>query len=194
MLTLYSKITIIAQVLQNEVQEFYEEILALIYDLTSKQVSPDMWKVFELLYQVFMKNGTDHFTDMMPALHNYVTIDTDAFLSDEKRLLAIFNMCKEILTKDSGEDPESHAAKLLEVVLLQCRGTEAAFPAKENWRGAIEKRSLSLASQHKTKCNVLLTILGKELAVNSLIHISLLKLPVIDLFYISRLALDLIGM
>lgn len=81
-----------------------------------------MWKVFELLYQVFMKNGTDHFTDMMPALHNYVTIDTDAFLSDEKRLLAIFNMCKEILTKDSGEDPESHAAKLLEVVLLQCRG------------------------------------------------------------------------
>lgn len=113
---------VVAQVLQNEVQEFYEEILALIYDLTSKQVSPDMWKVFELLYQVFMKNGIDHFTDMMPALHNYVTIDTAAFLSDEKRLLAMYNMCKEILTKDSGEDPESHAAKLLEVVLLQCRG------------------------------------------------------------------------
>lgn len=117
-----SLILLYGQVLQNEVQEFYEEILALIYDLTSKQISPDMWKVFELLYQVFMKNGADHFTDMMPALHNYVTIDTDAFLSDEKRLLAIFNMCKEILTKDSGEDPESHAAKLLEVVLLQCRG------------------------------------------------------------------------
>lgn len=43
---------VIAHVLQNEVQEFYEEIVALIYDLTSKQVSPDMWKVFELLYQV----------------------------------------------------------------------------------------------------------------------------------------------
>ncbi|CAH1099995.1 unnamed protein product [Psylliodes chrysocephalus] len=112
---------VIANVLQNEVQEFYEEVLALIYDLTSKQVSPDMWKVFELLYQVFMKNGIDHFTDMMPALHNYITIDTNAFLSDEQRLLAIYNMCKEILTKDSGEDPESHAAKLLEVVLLQCR-------------------------------------------------------------------------
>lgn len=112
---------VIANVLQNEVQEFYEEILTLIYDLTSKQISADMWKVFELLYQVFMKNGIDHFTDMMPALHNYITIDTNAFLSDEQRLLAIYNMCKEILTKDSGEDPESHAAKLLEVVLLQCR-------------------------------------------------------------------------
>lgn len=42
----------IAHVLQNEVQDFYEEILALIYDLTSKQISADMWKVFELLYQV----------------------------------------------------------------------------------------------------------------------------------------------
>ncbi|KAL1517411.1 hypothetical protein ABEB36_001178 [Hypothenemus hampei] len=113
---------VIAQVLQNEVQEFYEEILALIYDLTSKQISPDMWKVFELLYQLFIKAGMDHFNDMMPALHNYVTIDTEAFLSDEKRLLAIYNMCKEILTNDSGEDPECYAAKLLEVVILQCRG------------------------------------------------------------------------
>ncbi|XP_060535459.1 importin-7 [Cylas formicarius] len=113
---------VIVQVLRNEVQEFYEEIVELVYDLTSKRISPDMWKVFELLYQVFMKNGIDHFTDMMPAIHNYVTIDTDAFLSDEKRLVAIYNMCKEILTKDCGEDPESHAAKLLEVLLLQCRG------------------------------------------------------------------------
>ncbi|XP_066138761.1 importin-7 isoform X1 [Euwallacea fornicatus] len=113
---------VVAQVLQQEVQEYYEEILALIYDLTSKHVSPDMWKVFELMYQIFMKNGMDHFTDMMPALHNYVTIDTDAFLSNEQRLLAVYNMCKEVLTKDSGEDPESNAAKLLEVVLLQCRG------------------------------------------------------------------------
>lgn len=43
---------VIGQVLQNEVKEFYEEILALIYDLTSKHISNDMWKVFELLYQV----------------------------------------------------------------------------------------------------------------------------------------------
>ncbi|KAJ8967073.1 hypothetical protein NQ317_018654 [Molorchus minor] len=126
---------VIAHVLQNAVQEFYEEVLALIYDLTSKQISTDMWKVFELIYQGFIKgnrwesiqilylvkNGIDHFTDMMPALHNYVTIDTDAFLSNEQRLLAIYNMCKEVLSKDCGEDPESHAAKLLEVVLLQCR-------------------------------------------------------------------------
>lgn len=77
-------------------QEFYEEVLSLIYDLTSKHITPDMWVVFEMLYQVFMKNGIDHFTDMMPALHNYITVDTEAFLSDEQRLLAVYSMCKEV--------------------------------------------------------------------------------------------------
>lgn len=87
---------VVAHVLQNEDTEFYEEVLSLIYDLTSKHITEDMWRVFELLYQVFMKSGLDHFTDMMPSLHNYVTVDTDAFLADEKRLLAIYNMCKEV--------------------------------------------------------------------------------------------------
>ena len=68
-----------------------------------------------------MKNGLDHFTDMMTAIHNYITIDTVAFLSNEQRLLAIYNMCKEVLNNDCGEDAESHAAKLLEVILLQCQ-------------------------------------------------------------------------
>lgn len=58
----------------------------------------------------------------MPSLHNYVTVDTEAFLSNENHILAMFNMCKAILTGDAGEDPECHAAKLLEVIILQCKG------------------------------------------------------------------------
>jgi hypothetical protein len=34
------------------IAEFYEEALSLVYDLTSKSISPDMWKVLELVYQV----------------------------------------------------------------------------------------------------------------------------------------------
>lgn len=59
---------------------------------------------------------------MMPALHNYVTVDTDTFVANPNYLLALFNMCKAVLTGDSGEDAECHAAKLLEVILLQCKG------------------------------------------------------------------------
>ena len=60
--------------------------------------------------------------DMMPVLHNYITVDTNTFVSNENYLLAIFDMCKTVLTMDMGEDPECHDAKLLEVIILQCKG------------------------------------------------------------------------
>jgi hypothetical protein len=33
---------------------------------------------------------------MMPALHNYVTVDSDAFLSKPERMEMIFDMCKSV--------------------------------------------------------------------------------------------------
>ena len=32
--------------------EFYEEAFSLVFDLTSKKISPDLWKVLEMMYQV----------------------------------------------------------------------------------------------------------------------------------------------
>lgn len=32
------------------------------------------------------------------------------------------NFASQVLTGDPGEDPECHAAKLLEVIILQCKG------------------------------------------------------------------------
>ncbi len=46
--------------------------------------------------KVFKKDGYDYFVDMMPALHNYVTVDTPAFLSNTNYILAIFDMCKSV--------------------------------------------------------------------------------------------------
>lgn len=102
--------------------EFYEEAFSLAYDLTSKTISADMWKMLELIYQVFKKDGIDYFLDLMPALHNYITVDTPAFLSNQNYALAIFDMCKTVLTNgEAGEDAECHAAKLIEVMILQCK-------------------------------------------------------------------------
>lgn len=67
-----------------------------MYDLTTKAISPDMWQMLELIYQVFKKDGFDYFVDMMPTLHNYVTVDTPAFLSNPNHLLAMFDMCKTV--------------------------------------------------------------------------------------------------
>jgi len=76
----------------------------------------------EGVYETFNRDGIDYFTDMMPLLHNYVTVDTDAFLSNPLRAKALVDMCKIMLEKEPGEDPECHAAKLLEVMILQCKG------------------------------------------------------------------------
>lgn len=115
-------INVVGHIFQHNITDFYEETFSLVYDLTAKQISPDMWHMLELIYQVFKKDGIDYFIDIMPALHNYVTVDTPAFLSNPNRLLAIFDMCKTMLTSSPGEDPECHAAKLLEVIILQCKG------------------------------------------------------------------------
>lgn len=114
---------VIVHIFQQSVMDFYEEACSLVYDLTSEKIPPCMWQILELMYQVFQNDGFDYFVEMMPALHNYVTVDTEAFLSNPNHLLAVFNMCKALMTGgDPGEDPECHAAKLLEVIVLQCRG------------------------------------------------------------------------
>ncbi|MCL4127370.1 UNVERIFIED_CONTAM: hypothetical protein GTU68_054243 [Idotea baltica] len=114
---------VVGLILTNSEMEFYEEALSLVYSLTSSRVSADLWQCFEMLYTVFKSDGFDYFTEMMPALHNYLTVDTPAFLSSEARLQAILDMCKTILTNETGEDEECHAAKLLEVTVLQCQNS-----------------------------------------------------------------------
>lgn len=115
---------VIGHILSQNIAEFYEEAFSLVYDLTLKSITPDMWKLLELIYQVFQKeDGADYFVDMMPSLHNYITVDTPAFLSNQNHLLAMFNMSKSILSSNSTtEEAECNAAKLLEVIILQCKG------------------------------------------------------------------------
>uniref|UniRef100_F6ZKI5 Importin 8 n=1 Tax=Ornithorhynchus anatinus TaxID=9258 RepID=F6ZKI5_ORNAN len=113
---------IIGLVLQKHVIEFYEEILSLAYSLTCQMISPQMWQLLGILYEVFQQDCFEYFADMMPLLHNYVTIDTDTLLSNPKHFEIIYTMCRKVLTGDAGEDAECHAAKLLEVIVLQCKG------------------------------------------------------------------------
>ncbi|KAL0962618.1 hypothetical protein UPYG_G00342830 [Umbra pygmaea] len=113
---------VIGLVLQKPIIEFYEEILSLAFGLTCQTISPQMWQLLGVLYEVFQHDCFDYFTDMMPLMHNYVTVDTDILLSNPKHLEVIYTMCKKVLTSDAGEDAECHAAKLLEVIILQCRG------------------------------------------------------------------------
>lgn len=116
-------ISLIAKVLELSVMEFYEDILSIICTCTCFEISQSMWAVFYMLYEAFQRDAFDYFAEMMPCLHNYITVDTPAFLANSKNLEIIYNMCKKMLTDSSAAgDQQCNAAKLLEVTILQCHG------------------------------------------------------------------------
>lgn len=112
---------IINAIIQNGMIDFYEELFTLICTLTSKQISDQMWSMLYLVYEIFQNDAADYFTELMPVLHNYVMVDTNAFLAEPQRLECVFKMVKQVLNAQVDDDEsESHAAKLLEIIVLQC--------------------------------------------------------------------------
>lgn len=56
-------------------------------------------------------------TDMMPLLHNYVTVDTDMLLSNSKYLEVIYTMCKKV-TATLSDLHRNHISKHLEIIYI----------------------------------------------------------------------------
>jgi importin-8 len=45
---------------------------------------------------IFLTHLFHLFPEMMPALHNYITVDTPAFLANPEHVQIIYNMCKTV--------------------------------------------------------------------------------------------------
>ena len=80
--------------------------------------------------------------DIMCALYNFVKVGTAVFLSNPGNVEAVVSMCKAVMAGDSGEDPQVHACKLLEVVLLECRGS---IDNVSELSGLVEKHSMCMS-------------------------------------------------
>ena len=70
--------------------------------------------------------------------------------------MALFNMSKKLLLDaDPGEDPECHAAKLLEVIILQCKGKnidELKVAQAAKWRvGCVYKTTKIVLHDEKAQ-------------------------------------------
>lgn len=63
-LRIYSCFTsaIVVLMVQCSLLEFYEEIFSLAHSLTCQQVSPQMWQLLPLVFEVFQQDGFDYFT------------------------------------------------------------------------------------------------------------------------------------
>ena len=49
-------------VLENNVMDLYEDVFKLVTSLTMTRISPDMWKIFEMLYKVRLSGLVSIFT------------------------------------------------------------------------------------------------------------------------------------
>jgi len=58
-----------------------------------------MWSILFLIYDIFQNDAADYFTELMPVLHNYVMVDTQAFLADGQRVEVIIKMIKQVKLK-----------------------------------------------------------------------------------------------
>ncbi|THD23781.1 Ran-binding protein 7 [Fasciola hepatica] len=112
----------IKTIFDRELSIFYEEALSLLFSLTTTKISPLMWQLFDQLYIVFQKDSSDCFSEMMPCLHNYMTVDRSAFIADPKHVEVIAAVCSQVLQSDEDETAQMYAAKLLEVLLIDYRG------------------------------------------------------------------------
>nr|SZF06517.1 importin-7 isoform X1 [Psoroptes ovis] len=112
----------VMMILDENLKELYEECFNIVTTLTDKKISNDMWKIYEYIYKISMsEEGPEYFADMMPALHNLITVDPDAFISDQNRVVALFEICKYILNYDCIDEFYCNVIKIIEVFLLQFR-------------------------------------------------------------------------
>ncbi|KAH8859136.1 Importin-7 [Schistosoma japonicum] len=93
-------VRLIQSIFNHNLSIFFDEALTFVFSLTTNKISPLLWQVFDHLYPVFKKDACECFSEMMPCLHNYITVFS---MDDEERL-------------------QMHAAKLLEVILIDYRG------------------------------------------------------------------------
>ncbi|VDP30909.1 unnamed protein product [Schistosoma margrebowiei] len=113
---------LIQSIFNHKLSVFFDEALTFIFSLTTNKISPLLWQLFDQLYPVFKKDACECFSEMMPCLHNYITVDREAFLANTSRIEQITAMCLEVFSMDDQERLQMHAAKLLEVILLDYRG------------------------------------------------------------------------
>jgi hypothetical protein len=116
---------VITYTLENKILDLYDEIFEIIDSCTfsSKRVTPTMWSVFELIYKAFKDSGIDYMEEMLPPLDNYISYGKDVFTSNEQVQQMMFDIIDTVMKSDRvGENDRVCACKLMESVLLNCRG------------------------------------------------------------------------
>jgi hypothetical protein len=119
------------KMITQECVDYFEEMIKIVSFITyySPTISAQMWSLFNKLYGAFTWFGMDLISELLIPFDNYISRGTETFLAGPYPQM-IFELYQKILM-DPKTLPEHccDAAKLAEVVLLNCRGRVDNFLA-----------------------------------------------------------------
>ncbi|KAI8976256.1 armadillo-type protein [Pilobolus umbonatus] len=118
-------IPVIEYTLEKKMADLYDDVFEIIDSCTfsSKQVSPTMWSVFELIYKVFMDTGIHYMEEMLPVLSNYICYGNEMFHTNQHVKQMMYGIIDIAMKKDDvAEGERVCACKLMESMLLRCKG------------------------------------------------------------------------
>ncbi|KAJ7845435.1 armadillo-type protein [Mycena olivaceomarginata] len=112
-------IPIISFTLKNKILDLFDNM----YDLL-RAISPNLWPVFELTYNLFKSDAVDFLEEMLPSLDNFVSYGSDVVKTRpdyQRMLLDIYQTS--ITSEQLGENDRVNGCKLAESILLNLRNS-----------------------------------------------------------------------
>ncbi|KAJ6622613.1 armadillo-type protein [Mycena sp. CBHHK59/15] len=119
-------IPIITFTFKHKILDLFDNMYDLVDSLTFKlrAISPNLWPVFELTYNLFKSDAVDFLEEMLPSLDNFVSYGSDVIKARpeyQQMLLDIYTTS--ITNEQLGENDRVNGCKLAESILLNLRGS-----------------------------------------------------------------------
>jgi hypothetical protein len=118
-------IPIIRFTLENKLIDLFDNMYDLVDALTFRfhAISPNMWPVFELTYDLFKSDAVDFLDEMLPSLDNFVSYGTEVLKARPDYRLKVLDMYRTAMTSPQlGDNDKINGCKLAESMLLNLHG------------------------------------------------------------------------
>ncbi|KAG1858851.1 armadillo-type protein [Suillus subluteus] len=118
-------IPIIRFTLENKLIDLFDNMYDLVDALTFRlhAISPNMWPVFELTYDLFKNDAVDFLDEMLPSLDNFVSYGTEVLKARPDYRSKVLDMYRTAMTSPQlGDNDKINGCKLAESMLLNLHG------------------------------------------------------------------------
>lgn len=119
---------VITCTLEHRMVDLYDEVFEIVdcCTLSAKAVSPGLWRVFDLTYQVILEEqgtGVDYVDEMLPSLDHFISYGAQVIQADQGRQQQLVSIINAILQGEhTGEGDRVCACKLMERMMLSLPG------------------------------------------------------------------------